>query len=139
MIERRIGALLMLGAALAFGQSFLKDLKAEPNPAKRADKALGFADEAFASADELYNKGDVHEGDAQLDYMTRALQECVQSLQAAHKPYLYKKAELRVALLQRKLNGMMDDIGTEQRGWAEYTSRKLDEIHDVLLEGVMRK
>lgn len=139
MIARRVLILALLPAFCAFPQSFLKDLKAEPNPAKRADKALVFADTAFDSADQLYNKGDIHKGDEQLDYMTAALHECVESLQEAHKASLYKKAELRVAGLQRRLSGLMDNIGTEERGWAEYTARKVDEIHDALLEGVMRK
>jgi hypothetical protein len=30
-------------------------------------------------------------------------------------------------------------MSIQERGWAEFTSRKLDEIHDKLLNGVMRK
>jgi hypothetical protein len=44
-----------------------------------------------------------------------------------------------VALLQRRMQGLLDDIALQQRGWAEYTQRKLDKLHDKLLDGVMRK
>ena len=33
----------------------------------------------------------------------------------------------------------MDEIAVTQRGWAEQTQRKLEEIHDKLLEGAMQK
>ena len=68
-----------------------------------------------------------------------ALNECVSSLQAAHKSKFFKKPELRVALLQRRLQTLLDDIGIEERGWAEYTARKLNEVHDKLLSGAMGK
>jgi len=120
-------------------QSFLDEIKAEHDPARRSEKALLFAENVFDSARDFYTKGDVHTGDARLEDMTNALNECVQSLEQAHKARFYKKAELRVAYLQRRMKGLLDDIEMQHRGWAEYTERKLDEIHDKLLDGVMRK
>ena len=132
--------LLASGSAkVVYGQSFLDEIKAEHDPARRSEKALAFADMAFDSARDFYTKGEVHKGDAQLEDMTNALNECVQSLEEAHKARFYKKAELRVAYLQRRMKGLMDDIEMQQRGWAEYTQRKVDEIHDKLLDGVMKK
>lgn len=125
--------------AVLHAQSFLDEIKAEHDPARRSEKALTFADTAFDTARDFYTKGEVHKGDAQLEDMTNALAECVQSLEEAHKARFYKKAELRVAYLQRRMKGLLDDIEMQQRGWAEYTNRKLDEIHDKLLDGVMRK
>jgi hypothetical protein len=71
--------------------------------------------------------------------MTTALNECVQSLVRARKAKFYKKAELKVSNLQRRLDGILLDLQLQERGWAEYTQRRLDEIHDKLLSGVMRK
>jgi len=135
---------LRLGLLLAFGgllpaQSFLAVLRAEHNPTKRSDMALAFAEEAFDHARDLYGKQEVHGGDAQLENMTNALKECATSLQQAHKSRYYKKAELRVAYLQRRLNSLVDTLGVEERGWAEFTGRKLEEIHDKLLTGAMSK
>ncbi|MGI9069963.1 MAG: hypothetical protein ACR2JB_01205 [Bryobacteraceae bacterium] len=120
-------------------QAFLAELEAVHDPARRSDKALSLADTAFDNARELYTKGEIKKGDAELDNMTSALNECVGSLQTAHKARCYKKAELRVAYLQRRLEGLLDEISVQERGWAEYTQRKLDDIHDKLLQGVMRK
>jgi hypothetical protein len=61
------------------------------------------------------------------------------SLTAARKPSLYKETELEVAYLERRLRGLVDGIAVQSRGWAEYTQRKLEEIHERLLAGVMKK
>ena len=120
-------------------QSFLDELKAEHDPSRRSELALALADTAFDAARDYYSKGEVHKGDAQLEDMMNALNECASSLEAVHKAKFYKKAELRVAYLQRRMKGLLDEIEVQQRGWAEYTERKLDEVHDKLLDGVMRK
>lgn len=132
--------LLLAGSmGMSAGQSFLTELKSEHDPGKRSELALDFADEAFASARAQYAKGEVHRGDALLDQMTAALQECASSLDSAHKAKYYKKAEMKVAYLQRRMQGLLDDLGAEERGWAEFTNRKIEQIHDKLLDGVMRK
>jgi hypothetical protein len=97
------------------------------------------AEETFETARQAYDQGAIQKGDARLEEMTIALNECVAALQDAHKSRLYKKPELRVAALQRRLQTLLEDLGVEQRGWAEYTARKLNEIHDKLLAGAMGK
>lgn len=134
-----LGCALLLFAIVAHAQSLVSEIMAEHDPARRSEKALTLADTAFDSAREDYNKGEVHKGDADLEEMMTALEQCVSSLDTAHKAKYYKKAEMNVALLQRRLKGLLDDIALQQRGWAEYTNRKLDELHDKLLDGVMRK
>lgn len=133
------GVLLLLATGSIGAQSLISEIKAEHDPAKRADKALTLADTAFDSAHDYYNKGEVHKGDAELEDMMTALEECVSSLDTAHKARFYKKAEMNVALLQRRMQGLVDDIALQQRGWAVYVQRKLDQVHDKLLDGVMRK
>ena len=126
-------------AASLYAQAPMGELKAEHDPVKRADKAVALAETAFDNARALYDKGEVEKGDAQLEDMMNELNECVSSLNAAHKAKFYKKPEMRVAYLQRRMSGLLDDLGIQVRGWAEYTQRKLEEVHDKLLEGAMRK
>jgi hypothetical protein len=121
------------------GQSFLAELKLQHDPAKRSEMALGFADELFDNARSSYVKGEISKGDADLESMTKALNACLDSLATANKSRSYKKAEMKVAYLQRRLSDLVNDMSIQERGWAEFTSRKLDEIHDKLLNGVMRK
>jgi hypothetical protein len=126
-------------AGVAAGRPMQVDFKEEHDPAKRSEKFLGAAESAFDNARAAYAKDDVHTGDAQLDEMLSALQNCVSALDTAHKSRLYKRAEMRVAFLQRRLLSLLDQISITQRGWAEQTGRKLEEIHDKLLEGAMKK
>jgi hypothetical protein len=132
--------LLFLTLAVSlYAQLPMAELKAEHDPAKRAEKAVTLAEMAFDNARTFYDKGEIDKGDAQLEMMINALNECVSSLDAVHKAKFYKKPEMKVAYLQRRMSGLLDDLGIQVRGWAEYTQRKLDEVHDKLLEGAMRK
>jgi hypothetical protein len=135
----RVSLLLATCISVAPAQSFLAELKAQRDPGKRSEMALILADTAFDNARDLYAKGEIEQGDAQLENMTNALNECVVSAESARKPKFYKKAEQNVALLQRRIKTLLDDLQLQERGWAEYTDRKLEEIHDKLLAGVMRK
>jgi hypothetical protein len=135
----QLGLLAAAFAVSASAQSFLAELNSEHDPGKRAELALSFADESFDSAKTNYRKGEIHEGDVALDNMTRALNACVDSVAAANKTKFYKKAEMKVATLQRRLSGLMDDLSMTERGWAEQTARRVEEIHSKLLDGVMRK
>ena len=135
----QVGLLACLAVFTAHAQSITSDIQAEHDPVRRSDLALNLAGSAFDNARSLYTQGDVEKGDAQLEQMTKALNECLVSLQSAHKSRFYKKAEQKVAYLQRRMNSLLEELSIQQRGWAEYTDKKLDEIHDKLLEGVMRK
>ena len=135
----QLGCLILLTSGLIHAQSLIAEIKAERDPAKRSEKALSIADLSFDNARDEYNKGEIHKGDAELETMMNALEECASSLDAARKAKYYKKAEMNVAFLQRRMKGLLDDIALQERGWAEYTERKLDQLHDKLLEGVMRK
>jgi hypothetical protein len=141
---RSVLALVLLSMGLiapltTAARSAQVDLRDEHDPGKRSEKLLETAEAAFDAARSAYAKDDVRTGDAQLDEMMAALQNCVSTLNTVHKSRLYKKAEMRVASLQRRLQSLLDEISITQRGWAEQTGRKLEEIHDKLLEGAMKK
>ena len=123
----------------AHAQAFLAELNSERDPARRSEMALSLADVSFDTAKNFYHNGESQKGDEQLDKMTTALGACVESLAQANKAKFYKKAEMKVAMLQRRLSDLVSDLATQERGWAEQTNRRLDEIHDKLLNGVMRK
>ena len=134
-----LGMLIVAFAGSASAQSLLAELKTEHNPSKRSEMALTFADQLFDNAKDSYGKGEITKGDADLESMTKVLNACIESLAAANKSKSYKRAEMKVAHLQRRLSDLVNDMSIQERGWAEYTSRKLDEIHDKLLNGVMRR
>src|SRR5690242_4635024 len=112
------------------GFRFSSERNADHDAGKQAEMDLNKAEMAFDEAREAYHTGNIDKGDADLDGMTKALNACVASLETAHKARYYKKAELRVANLQRRMASLLDDIDLPRRGWAEQTNRELDTIHD---------
>jgi hypothetical protein len=133
------GLLFALMSSAMSAQLLLGELSQEHDPSKRAELALNLADASFADARDFYQKGAITKGDAALESMTSALTACVQNLEITHKARFYKKAELKVAYLQRRMDNLVADLSVEERGWAEQTKRKLEQIHDKMLDGVMRK
>jgi hypothetical protein len=137
-------ALLLMSSGQApdfclFSPRHSSEADTDRDASKRAETELSKAETAFDDARDAYHIGNIDKGDADLDGMTKALHLCVDSLEAAHKARYYKKAELRVANLQRRMATLLDDIDLPRRGWAEQTNRELETIHDKLLAGVMRK
>jgi hypothetical protein len=122
-----------------WAQSPLTELDGEHDSAKRSQRALGLAEMEFEKARVSYGAGEIKKGDAHLDDMTKLLGACVSALEAVRKANLYKQAEIRVATLLKRLQSLIDDIAVDDRGWAEYTLRQVDSIHDKLLNGVMKK
>jgi hypothetical protein len=135
----QLAALLLTISCSLSAQSFLAELQLQHDPGKRSDMALNFATASFDTARDFYVKGEIQKGDAALENMTSALNSCVDSLAVMNKARLYKKAELKVAYLQRRMASLKEEVDVQQRGWAEFTARKLEEIHDKVLAGVMRK
>jgi hypothetical protein len=131
--------LFVMFSSVMPAQLLLGDINQEHDPSKRAELALSLADESFDNARDYYQKGAMEKGDAALENMTSALNACVQSLAVSNKARFYKKAELKVAFLQRRMDGLVNDLSIQERGWAEQTKRKLEQIHDKILDGVMRK
>ena len=132
-------ASMQLAMQMAWAQSPRTEPDAEHDAGKRAQRALGMAEEAFEQAKKSYSAGEIKQGDGHLDDMTKLLDTCVSALEGARKAHLYKQAEIRVATLLRRLQSLTDDIAVDDRGWAEYTFRQVDSIHDKLLSGVMKK
>ena len=137
-MQRWVLTLCLLVVAAA-GQTPLDGLKSEPDAGRRADGAITLAETQFDAARAAYSKGDMGAGDSDLDLMTKALDESVSALAKAHKSRLYKRAEMRVSHLQRRMAGLLDDLNLDQKVWAEQTSRHVNEVREKLLEGAMSK
>ncbi len=135
-----LSLLLFLMSDYVFAQMASDDqLHAKNNPRKRAELALNLASTAFDDASTFYKEGEIEKGDAELDNMTGDLKQCLSSLRAAHKGNNYQKAELKVASLQRRLHDLVGNISIGNRGWAEQTERTVDDIHEQILSGAMKK
>jgi hypothetical protein len=115
------------------------EVKNEHNPVKRFDIAIDLADQSVDHARSAYKGGDQKLAETELDLVAVLADDCLHSAEEVHKSKYWKKAELKIAALRRRVNSLTDDLGYDQRDKAKELSEHLDSIHDKLLSGVMGK
>ena len=120
-------------------QSFLEEVKSEPNPGKRVEIALDFAGKSLDDARADYLNGKTEQGNQLLSQIDQLVEECLSSVQEAHKHKYWKRAEMAVSALSRRVDSLLDDISWDQRDRARELRAQLENIHDKLLAGVMAK
>ncbi|MBZ5606407.1 MAG: hypothetical protein LAO79_29300 [Acidobacteriia bacterium] len=133
-----MNALLILFLAID-----LASVKNEPNLERRSDLALDFVHQAIDAAREAYNAGDSAKMQAALEEGGQALEISYQALSDAVKnprnSKSFKKAELRTRELIRRLDGLAQTVGVDDREAVAKLRDHVAEVHDDLLKGIMSK
>jgi hypothetical protein len=115
------------------------EVRAERNPGKRSELAIALADRSLDQARECYKTGDITRAEAELASIRGLGDECLTAAREAHKSRAYKKAEMKVQALARRVRSLADELGYDQRDPAIRLAEHLESIHDKLLAGVMSK
>lgn len=131
----------LLVTLLAFD---LASIKTEANLQKRSELALDNANSALDQAREAYQAGDVSKMELELKEVGESVEMAYRSLEdtgkdARRNPKFFKRAELRTRELLRRLEGVRDAVGYEQRSLVESLRERVDAVHDDLLQGLMMK
>ena len=133
-----IFALLIL---LAFAD--LDSLKTEPDLNRRSELALLNADEKIDQARQAYQAGDEAVEEAAMQEVAESVAICYQSLEKTRgeprKSKYYKRAELKVSALMRRLSGFRDEVSFDFRPNVEAVLKRLSDIHDELLSDIMSR
>lgn len=128
---------LLTGADLA-------GVKAEPNLEKRSEKALVFAGEILTAMRGELDRNDVEKIKEQLQEFQGAVDLSVDSLKATGKnarrnPKYFKKAELRLRELLRRLETFRRDMSFDDRpaldGVLGHVGKKIDDLVEATLRG----
>jgi hypothetical protein len=126
---------------LAFGD--ITAVKSEPDLEKRSEMALANADHAIDEARKAYSAGDQKAEQAALDEVTESVTLCYDALKHSHTPprksKYYKRAELKVQELIRRLSGFRDEVSFEARQSVEHVINTVSNIHDQLITDIMSK
>jgi hypothetical protein len=130
---------LLVSSLLLMGQSAADDVKNESNPGKRSELSIEAANRTLDEARAAYLGGNATKGDSEMQDVETLADECLSSVEQANKYRYWKKAELKVRQLTRRVETLSDDLSYDQRGKAQALRAHLDQIHDKLLAGVMRK
>jgi hypothetical protein len=118
-------------------------VKAEPDLNRRSELALMNADEKIDAARQAYQAGNEPAQEAAIQEVAESVELSYDALEQTHsaprKSKYYKRAELKVSALMRRLSGFRDEVGFEFRPRVEAALKKLSDIHDQLLSDIMSK
>lgn len=132
---------LALVILLAFAD--LAAVKAEPDLNRRSELALLNADEKIDEARKAYQAGDQSTEEADIQEVAESVTLSYQSLEKTRseprKSKYYKRAELKVSALMRRLSGFRDEVSFDFRPNVEAVLKKLSDIHDQLLSDIMSR
>jgi hypothetical protein len=128
---------------LLFFAPDLAPVKSEPDLQKRSELALSNADREIDTARNAYKSGDLGKMSTALDEVRDSVNLCFESLEERHKKArndkYYKRAELKVRALLRRLKSLSDEVDLDQRKQVEAVHQRLQEVHDQLIAAIMRK
>jgi hypothetical protein len=137
-----------IGLALVFTaialSSRLDAVKSEPNLEKRSKLALDNAHAAIDAARQAYSSGDLQGSNAALDEVRESVNLCLAALNETHKearksPKAFKRAEMEIAGLVRRLKSLETDFSLDDRAEVQKTVQRLQEVHDELISRIMSK
>jgi hypothetical protein len=118
-------------------------IKAEPDLDKRSELALANADEKVDAARQAYGAGDMQTEQAALTEIRDSVETSYDALEhttkAPRKSKYYKRAELKVQALLRRLRTLKNDVSVDDQGEVDSVIKRLQEIHDQLLVEIMSK
>lgn len=132
---------VFLAMLLAFAD--IGAVKAEPDPDRRSELALANADRAIDAARKALSDSDDKAVSAALNEVAESVEVSYDALGQTHKAprksKYYKSAELKVRALIRRLTSLRDEVGFETQQQVDSVIKKLSDIHDALINGIMSK
>jgi hypothetical protein len=133
-------ALFLLLAAPA--PTSLDQVKADPNPDRRAKEAIDYASVAEKNAETAYAKGELQSVATELKDVTESIDAAQEAFVAGHKtpgrnPGPFKYAEMRSRELLIRLNDLERKMDSSERSVVVDTRAKVQEMHDAWFEGIM--
>jgi len=132
-------------ALLAFtcAAADLDSIKAEPDADKRSEHALNHAEAVLSKARDDYSSGEYKRALEGVSEVSAAVELAQSSLQASGKSprrsKYYKRAELRLRTLSRRLNDFAREAAVDDRPIIEKTAAFVSRVHDDTLEQILEK
>jgi hypothetical protein len=124
--------------------SSLDQVKAEPNPERRARAAIDYAAVAERNAEAGFDKADMANLESELKNVEASIDMAREAFAASGKtpgrnPGPFKYAEMHSRDLLIRLGDLEQRMDAGDRGLIERVKTKIQEIHDVWFEGIMGK
>ena len=122
----------------------LASVQQEPNPERRNQLAMEFANFALDAARTAYQANDLDKTRASLDEAGEAVSLSYSSLKQTGKnarrdPKLFKRTELATRQMLRRIEGMAESMSFEDRALVDKLRERVTAIHENLLQDIMAK
>ncbi len=122
----------------------LADVRNEPNLEKRSEKALENANTAVDEARKAYKSSDLAVFESRLREVEESAELSYQSLEdtgkaARRSPKFFKRAEMKIHALAKRLEALGGDVNFEDRVLVEATRKKLSDLEDQIVFEIMTK
>lgn len=137
-----MAALLLLLAAPP--ASDLASIQAEPNLERRASRLTAYADRRVDGLRKLYREAKWEDVEAALTQIAEACELAARSLfdtgkNPSRSPKHFKRAELAMRGLLRRLDTFGQEVSFEERPAVEKARGRVQHVHRELLDGIMGK
>jgi len=135
--------LLVLAASLPLASSAdLKSVQAEPNLERRSERALDYAGEVLSTLRTDLESKDWNKVATELADFRAGVDLCVESLKSTGKtarrnPKYFKKAEVRLRELGRRLKGLQQLLPVDDRTKMDDLMDYVDKLQDDLVNLTM--
>ena len=122
----------------------LTAVKSEPNLEHRSELAITNANTALDAARDAYNAGDAEKTAKELNEVSESVDVAYEALSATGKdprksPRYFKKAEMGVRTLLRRLEGVSQSFSVSDRDKIDAIRDHISQVHDNLVQGIMSK
>jgi hypothetical protein len=137
-------SLLLFGLLVPIEAGTFPTVMAEDNLEKRSELALKEADKAITAAKVAYEAQNAGDFRARLSDVEELVQLSYKSLEdtgkrARRSPKYFKRAELRIRALMRRLESLGNDVSFEDRPAVEAIRKELNTVHETVLHDIMSK
>lgn len=135
-----LACLALLAAPL---HADLDAVRAEPNLERRAERAVDNANLAVDAARKAYQEAQDAGFTAAVEEIRDSVRLCQSSLvetgkNPSRRPRSFKRAELRIRELMRRIKGLHDEVGVDDKPKVDAVLRDVAQVHEELLLGIMR-
>ena len=137
--------LIIMAAATCAFADVPASVMAEPDLEKRSELALKVADDLIGAAAKAYADGpELKTFEQHLSAVEELTQVSMKSLQdsgkrASKSPKYFKRAELKLRSLLRRLTTLSNEVSVDDRPRVEAVMKTMSETHEQLLHQIMAR
>lgn len=122
----------------------IQSVMTEPNLEKRSERALANADAELDVARKANREQDSKAFSSALDQVRQSIELCYKSLQESGKaarksPKYFKKAEMKLRDIAKRLDNMEKDVMMDERGPVISLKKRVEELNEQLVLDIMTK